>query len=276
MERYCRENLDFYRAVEKFKDLEGKGKAATDPDVEKFIMEIYHLFINKDGEKSVTLTGRVVEALELSLKEKKFNFTMFDLAQREAFELLKMSSVRDYLLEKIRKEAQEQPAKKRHTEHDTSDETPPKKSLEVKLTDILNPDPLFFKVIEKKGSALALLEFREFLQKEFASENIDFLLAVHSFRTSSDNRRELEKEARSIFLTYLQAGAQRELTVSADIAAKVRSHFEYSEEDTKVLPNREITKHVFDEAVDCVAHVLEYDSLQRYLIQAQQELASSS
>lgn len=57
------------------------------------------------------------------------------------------------------------------------------------------------------GTAL----FRAFLQKEYAEENLDFVLRVERYRESMPKKR--EREAWKIYRTYIIIGAPHELNL---------------------------------------------------------------
>ena len=57
------------------------------------------------------------------------------------------------------------------------------------------------------GTAL----FRAFLQKEYAEENLDFVLRVERYRESQPKKR--EREAWKIYRTYIAIGAHHELNL---------------------------------------------------------------
>ena len=66
------------------------------------------------------------------------------------------------------------------------------------------------------GAAL----FRAFLQKEYAEENLDFVLRVEKYRECTPKKR--EKEAWKIYRTYIAIGAPHELNLDI-LSRKVKS-----------------------------------------------------
>jgi len=57
--------------------------------------------------------------------------------------------------------------------------------------------------------AARLRAFRAFLLKEFSDENLDFYLEIESYKKQKQSRQ--LKLAPAIYVTYIQAGASREV-----------------------------------------------------------------
>ena len=62
-------------------------------------------------------------------------------------------------------------------------------------------------LLSSYGTAL----FRAFLQKEYAEENLDFVLKVERYRESGPKKR--ERDAWKIYRTYISIGAPHELNL---------------------------------------------------------------
>ena len=97
------------------------------------------------------------------------------------------------------------------------------------------------------GTAL----FRAFLQKEYAEENLDFVLKVTQYRECSPRKR--PKLAWKLYKTYIAIGSPHELNL--DILSR------------KVTDLAMITPHVstFDSAQKRVINLLENDAYRRFL-----------
>ena len=70
-------------------------------------------------------------------------------------------------------------------------------------------------LLSSYGTAL----FRAFLQKEYAEENLDFVLKVERYRESGPKKR--ERDAWKIYRTYIAIGAPHELNLDI-LSRKVR------------------------------------------------------
>eukprot|EP00094_Tigriopus_californicus_P006144 TCALIF_05916-PA protein Name:"Similar to RGS4 Regulator of G-protein signaling 4 (Pongo abelii)" AED:0.19 eAED:0.19 QI:13/0/0.5/1/1/0.5/2/0/218 len=114
----------------------------------------------------------------------------------------------------------------------------PIKSCLITVSSILIPD----------GRAL----FRAFLQKEYAEENLDFVLKVDIYRTCSPRKR--AKMAWKLYRTFIAIGAPHELNL--DILSR------------KVTDLAMITPHVstFDTAQKRILNLLENDAYRRFLM----------
>ena len=97
------------------------------------------------------------------------------------------------------------------------------------------------------GTAL----FRAFLQKEYAEENLDFVLKVNRYRECSPRKR--QRMAWKLYKTYIAIGAPHELNL--DMLSR------------KVTDLAMITPHVstFDSAQKRVHNLLENDAYNRFL-----------
>jgi hypothetical protein len=73
-------------------------------------------------------------------------------------------------------------------------------------------------LLSSYGTAL----FRAFLQKEYAEENLDFVLKVERYRESGPKKR--ERDAWKIYRTYIAIGAPHELNLDI-LSRKVTSDF---------------------------------------------------
>lgn len=93
--------------------------------------------------------------------------------------------------------------------------------------------------------------FRAFLQREFAEENLDFVLKVQEYREASPRKR--QKLAWKLYRTYVAVGAPHELNL--DILSR------------KVTDLAMITPHVstFDTAAKRIYNLIENDAYQRFL-----------
>ncbi|XP_059084848.1 regulator of G-protein signaling 4-like [Tigriopus californicus] len=94
--------------------------------------------------------------------------------------------------------------------------------------------------------------FRAFLQKEYAEENLDFVLKVDIYRTCSPRKR--AKMAWKLYRTFIAIGAPHELNL--DILSR------------KVTDLAMITPHVstFDTAQKRILNLLENDAYRRFLM----------
>ena len=93
--------------------------------------------------------------------------------------------------------------------------------------------------------------FRAFLQKEYAEENLDFVLKVTAYKECSPRKR--QKMAWKLYKTYIAIGAPHELNL--DILSR------------RVTDLAMITPHVstFDSAQKRVFNLLENDAYRRFL-----------
>ncbi|TRY79081.1 hypothetical protein TCAL_05916 [Tigriopus californicus] len=103
-------------------------------------------------------------------------------------------------------------------------------------------------ILPQDGRAL----FRAFLQKEYAEENLDFVLKVDIYRTCSPRKR--AKMAWKLYRTFIAIGAPHELNL--DILSR------------KVTDLAMITPHVstFDTAQKRILNLLENDAYRRFLM----------
>ena len=108
--------------------------------------------------------------------------------------------------------------------------------------------PLLFVFMYIDGTAL----FRAFLQREFAEENLDFILKVRQYR-DCESPQKRQKLAWKMYKMYIAIGAPHELNL--DILSR------------KVTDLAIITPHIstFDSAHKRIFNLLENDAYRRFL-----------
>ena len=113
------------------------------------------------------------------------------------------------------------------------------------------------------GTAL----FRAFLQREYAEENLDFVLKVERYREANSKKR--EREAWKLYRTYIAIGAPHELNLDI-LSRKVRIGNSTKVPLTRIFQVTDlamITPHVstFDTAQRRVVNLLQNDAYPRFL-----------
>jgi hypothetical protein len=95
--------------------------------------------------------------------------------------------------------------------------------------------------------------FKDFLEAEHAGENLDFMLAVASFRANAKNEQNRIKKAAEIVKKYVTAQADSMINIPADVRSAILEA--YSEGPATL----------FDEAYSVIMKNTERDSLQRFM-----------
>uniref|UniRef100_H2Z840 RGS domain-containing protein n=1 Tax=Ciona savignyi TaxID=51511 RepID=H2Z840_CIOSA len=101
-----------------------------------------------------------------------------------------------------------------------------------------------------KKSRTAL--FRQFLKQEFSEENLDFWLAVESYKKLKGTK--LAKEAHCIFETYILVGSSKEINIDAATRTFIVNNIKSADVST------------FDAAQSKVFVLMERDSFRRFLL----------
>ena len=95
--------------------------------------------------------------------------------------------------------------------------------------------------------------FREFLEAEHAGENLEFLLAVASFRANAKNEQNRIKKATEIVGKFVAVEAEKMINIPADIRSAILETY------------KEGPATLFDEAYGVIMKNTEMDSLQRFM-----------
>jgi len=98
--------------------------------------------------------------------------------------------------------------------------------------------------------------FKEFLESEYAVENLHFWRAVEDFRVLSDDK--LVSRGQQVYASFIQEGAHNELNLTAPVKVKLHEAF-------APLSPQKVHRKIFDVAQKCILDLMRSDNFTRFL-----------
>lgn len=196
--------LEFYLKVEQFKDIEETKERSL------FAKELFHNYISKG-----TIFSKELKAsIRKKLKNVYIATDIFNGAQQYALHKVMEASIVTSFLDTHNLKASDC----LHYVHTN----PRSSTTKTTIQELLDLPDGEFRFVEDGVEAYRL--FFKFCEKEFATENIEFLHAVLNFKAAL-NQREREKRAKQIFVLFLQPGSIREISLKSSTLSRIAAHF---------------------------------------------------
>lgn len=124
-----------------------------------------------------------------------------------------------------------------------------------------DPDFTFERLLQEQEGLKA---FRNFLESEFATENLDFWVKAKEYRKIEDPQK-LLSTFEEIYLEYIDESSNRQINVSFAVTQPLHdlyNKYEQSSEETKL---KIITPEVFEEAQKSICRTMATDSYRRFM-----------
>jgi hypothetical protein len=104
------------------------------------------------------------------------------------------------------------------------------------------------------GHSLGLQTFRNFMQQNFAEENVDFWNTVQAFKNFEATEEELRTRALDIFELFCKEGAKHQVNLPHNIRFSIE----------KLLSDSIIPRNIFDDAMDEIYKLMVRDNYARF------------